>query len=60
LATALGVDRKYVARILSLATLAPDIVEAVLRGEEPSGVSLERLVKGLPMGWEEQRKRLGF
>jgi hypothetical protein len=60
LAEALGVDRCYVRRILNLSRLAPDIVEAIVRGEEPSGLSLERLAKGVPMGWEEQRARLGF
>ena len=45
---------------MRLALLAPDIVEAIVRGEEPSGVSLERLVKGMPVLWEEQREELGF
>ncbi len=58
LAEALGVDRCYVRRILNLACLAPDIVEAVVRGEEPSGLSLERLTKGFPLAWDEQRERL--
>lgn len=53
-------DRSYVRRILRLASLAPDIVEAILRGTEPSGLSLERLAKALPVLWEEQRKALGF
>ena len=56
LAAALGVDRCYARRILNLAMLAPDIVEAVVAGREPSGLSLERLVKGMPMAWEEQIK----
>ncbi len=60
LAEALGVDRCYVRRILSLACLAPEIVDAIVKGEEPSGLSLERLVKGMPMAWEEQREVLGF
>jgi hypothetical protein len=33
----------------------PDIVEAILRGEEPHGLSLEKLRKNLPVRWEEQR-----
>ena len=57
LAEALGVDRSYVGRIMRLALLAPDIVEAIVRGDEASGMSLERLTKGLPMLWEEQRER---
>ncbi len=58
LAEALDVDRSYVGRIMRLALLAPDIVEAIVRGDESSGVSLERLVKGMPTVWAEQRERL--
>ena len=43
-----------------MALLASDVVEAIALGREPSGLSLERLVKGMPMGWEAQRERLGF
>ena len=60
LAVALNVDRCYVRRILNLACLAPEIVEAIVAGREPSGLSLEKLVKGMPMPWEEQRERFGF
>ena len=60
LAEALDVDRSYVGRIMRLALLAPDIVEAVVRGEESSGLSLEKLVKKMPMLWEEQMQRFGF
>ena len=56
LAVALKLDRSYVGRILRLALLAPDIIEAILRGIEPSGLSLARLTKELPMLWVEQRK----
>ncbi len=60
LALALDVDRSYVGRITRFALLASDVVEAISLGREPSGLSLERLVKGMPMGWEAQRERLGF
>ncbi len=60
LAETLGVDRSYVGRIMRLALLAPDIVEAIVEGREPSGLSLERLVKGVPVVWEEQRSQFGF
>lgn len=60
LAEALRVDRSYVGRILRLALLAPDTVEAIVDGREPSGLSLERLVKEMPMSWKEQRERFGF
>ena len=60
LAEALGVDRSYVGRIIRLALLAPDIVEAIVRAQEPSGVSLERLTKRIPVVWEAQRETFGF
>ena len=37
LAQAVGVDRTYAGRMLRLTSLAPDIIEAVLRGKEPGG-----------------------
>lgn len=55
LVRALGVDRTYVGRILRLTSLAPDIIEAILRGDEPEGISLRRLQKDLPADWQEQR-----
>ena len=60
LADALGLDRSYVGRIMRLTLLAPDIVEAIVDGREPSGLSLERLVIGSPMGWAKQRRQFGF
>ncbi len=59
LTEALGVDRAYVGRMLRLTSLAPDIVEAILRGDEPDGLSLEKLRKNLPVRWDEQRRTFG-
>jgi hypothetical protein len=39
--------------------LAPDIVEAILAGRTDQGV-LEQLERPLPVGWENQRSRLGW
>ena len=58
LAEALGLDRSYVSRILRLTLLAPDIVEAIVHGREPSGRSLERLVKGMPAAWDHPTDRV--
>jgi len=57
LAQAVKMDQSYVGRILRLTLLAPDIIHAILRGEEPSGLSLEKL-KSFPLEWGEQRKYL--
>jgi hypothetical protein len=60
LARDLDVDSSYVARTLKLTTLAPDIIEAIINGEEPSGLSLSTLVKTFPLDWSEQRTFFGF
>ena len=60
LAKDLDMDNSYVVRILKLTTLAPDIIEAILNGEEPAGLSLARLIRTFPMDWERQRIHFGF
>ncbi len=60
LANTLGLDKSYIARTLRLSLLAPDIIEDILNGKEPSGLSLAKLRQGIPPLWEEQRKRFGF
>jgi hypothetical protein len=60
LARNLEVDGSYVTRILKLTTLAPDIVEAIINGEEPDGLSLARLTRSFPEDWREQRDWFGL
>jgi hypothetical protein len=60
LARDLEVDGSYVTRILKLTTLAPDIVEAIINGEEPEGLSLARLTRSFPEEWSEQRDLFGI
>ena len=61
LAAALNLDRSFVARVLRLTLLAPDIVEAILSGDEPSGLTYQDLCSGkVPELWCEQRRVLGF
>lgn len=53
LARRLEVDSSYIDRVLRLATLAPDIIKAILQGQEPNGLSLARLTKTLSEDWAE-------
>ncbi len=53
-----GVNRTYVARMLQLTALAPEFVQAVLAGTEPSGMSLVKLRHGVPVNWDEQSRLL--
>ena len=41
--------------MLRLTLLAPDIVEAILDGQQPDGITLPGLMKGVAVGWEGQR-----
>jgi hypothetical protein len=52
------ISKSYVSRILRLALLAPDIVEAVLAGRSDQALMLETLERPLPASWEEQRRLL--
>jgi hypothetical protein len=56
LAHSKGVDRSYAGRLLWLTSLAPEIVEALLAGQECEGLSLRRLRREIPLSWEEQRE----
>ena len=50
-----------VSRLLPLAFLAPDIIEAIVKGRQPPELTAELLVRSsLPKNWERQRRALGF
>jgi hypothetical protein len=50
-----NIPKSYVSRILRLAMLAPDIVDALLAGRTDQGVMLDQIERPLPASWEEQR-----
>ena len=58
IARAEGINDSYVSRILRLTLLAPDIVEAILDGRQPTALTLARLMKPFPAAWGKQRARL--
>jgi hypothetical protein len=45
----------YVCRLLPLTCLAPDIVEAILDGQQPKRLRLADVLGNVAMRWEEQR-----
>jgi len=53
-----GVKPSYAAGMLRLTLLAPDLVEAVLDGWQPDGVSLAELMGSSPVAWADQRQGL--
>jgi site-specific DNA recombinase len=44
---------------ISLAFVAPDIIEALIEGKLPRGIGITKLVN-LPLGWDSQRDILGL
>jgi DNA invertase Pin-like site-specific DNA recombinase len=57
-----GLDASDVGRNLQLAFLAPEIVEAIVAGRQPVGLTARRLrrIGALPLEWDRQRRLLGF
>jgi hypothetical protein len=49
------INKSYVSRILRLALLAPDLVDAILAGRTDQPLTLEQLERPLPASWAEQR-----
>lgn len=44
--------------MLRLTLLAPEIVQAVLDGQQSPEMTMARLMRPFPVLWEEQRQRL--
>ena len=54
LAKAERVNETYICRALRLTLLAPNMVEAILDGRQPEGMTLPRLMAGVEMAWGQQ------
>jgi site-specific DNA recombinase len=56
-----GLQKGYVARLLRLAFLSPDIVEALVAGRAPVEFNLQMMMttqRALSLAWKEQEKLL--
>ncbi len=54
MATAEKIERGYLGTLLRLTLLSPALVEAILNGRQPEGVTLPALLAGVAVGWGEQ------
>jgi hypothetical protein len=54
LASAEKINSSYVSRLLRLTLLAPEIVEVILDGRQPEGMTLPGLMELFPVEWERQ------
>ena len=48
------INETYVGRVLRLTLLAPDIVEAILNGQQPADLQLDALLACFPVSWSQQ------
>jgi DNA invertase Pin-like site-specific DNA recombinase len=54
-----GITRRYIRRLVGLAFLSPQLVEAILQGRQPVALTATRLTElDLPLDWTEQHKLL--
>jgi len=52
LAAAEKINSSYVSRLLRLTLLAPDIVDAILNGQQPKEMTLPGLMEPFPVEWD--------
>jgi hypothetical protein len=59
-AAANGYEPHYFSVLVKLGFLAPDLMQAVLKGEQPEGLTRQRLarIRNMPVLWEAQRALL--
>ena len=50
-----GIAFTYMARLMRLSLLAPEIVDAIMDGRQPVYVTLANLMEPFPPDWKEQR-----
>ena len=60
IAAAEKINASYVSRILRLTLLAPKIIEMILDGRQPAGLTMAKLMKPFPAEWDEQRRLPGL
>ena len=54
IAGAENINPSYVSRVLRMTLLAPEIVEAILSGRQPEGLTVARAMQPFPLEWQRQ------
>jgi hypothetical protein len=54
IAVAENINPSYVSRVLRMTLLAPEIVEAILAGRQPEGLTMARAMQPFPAEWKCQ------
>ena len=54
IAKAENINPSYISRVLRMTLLAPEIVEAILAGSHPAGLTRAKVMQPFPMEWQCQ------
>ena len=54
IAGAENINPSYVSRVLRMTLLAPEIVETILAGKQPEGLTMARAMQPFPIEWPNQ------
>ena len=54
IAEAENINPSYVSRVLRMTLLAPEIVEAILAGRQPKGLTMARAMQPFPWQWKHE------
>ena len=57
IADAENINPSYVSRVLRMTLLAPEIVEAILAGRQPEGLTMARAMQPFPLEWLRQLRQ---
>jgi hypothetical protein len=58
IAEAENINPSYVSWVLRMKLLVPKIVEAILAGRQPEGLTMARAMQPFPLEWEMQKLAL--
>ena len=50
-----NINPSYISRVLRMTLLAPDIVEAILAGTQPPGLTMARAMQPFGLAWTRQK-----
>jgi hypothetical protein len=59
IAEAENINPSYVSRVLRMTLLTPEIVQAILAGRQPEGLTMARAMKPFAIEWKSQKERFG-
>jgi len=54
------IDRAFVSKYIRLATISPRIIQAVMDGSAPNGLSVKKLCAIQADDWDEQEREIGM